>query len=215
MQNQFTTMSLNEIYRQWGPQIDDLSRKIAVKINYDFNLKGGELADDAVAKTWIAMPKLLKDYDPSICPLLPYLGQRINWLFMSEKRKNARRAEKEVLPFENESGEPDPCENHVDFEKFIESERKQNVRNALSKLLEEMPAGKHLDCLKAHVKQMQDESLDLPSVLNCSRQYVHILKKGIPAQVPAKLSAEIRELLHKDDTATIYGVKTKTKAYAS
>lgn len=209
MQKQPSSISLNEIYRQWGPQIDALSRKIALKVNYDFSLKGDELTDDAVAQTWIAMPKLLEGYDPSISPLLPYLGQRINWLFLSEKRKNARRSEREVAELENENGEPSHGESLVDYEKAVISERRENIHNALTKLIQEMPAGKHLDCLKAHVEQLQDESLDLPKRLSCTRQYVHILKKGIPGQVPLKLAEEIRDLLRTDDTASVYGVKTK------
>lgn len=215
MANQFSTMSMNEFYCVWGPQIDAMSRKIGSKINYDFTLKGDELGDDAVARAWIAIPKMLKEYDPSICPLLPYIGQRLNWLFQTEKRKNAKAAQHEVLPSDDSEGENSGLERHVDYEKYMRAERLESVRNALAALKLAMPSGKHRDCLVAYIKQLKDESLDPAKVLKCSRQYVHSLKKAIPGQVDSKLSGEIRDMLLRDDSSTVYAAKTVNKSFCS
>lgn len=215
MANQFSTMSMNEFYRVWGPQIDAMSRKIGAKTNYDFTLKGSELGDDAVARAWIAMPKMLKEYDPSICPLLPYIGQRLNWLFQTEKRKNAKRSQHEFLPSDSSESMTNSLESEVDYEDFVKAERNDYVRNALARLKEKMPAGKHRDCLLAHIKQLDDESVDMTKEMSCTRQYVHTLKKAIPNQVNPQLAAEIRDLLRRDDTATLYATKTISKAIYS
>jgi len=215
MANQFSTMSMNEFYRVWGPQIDEMTRKIGTKVNYDFSLKGSELTDDAVARAWIAMPKMLEEYDPSICPLMPYLGQRINWLLLSEKRKNAKRGQHEILPSENSEGFTNSLESDVDYEDFIKAERRDYIREALARLEKKMPAGKHRKCLQAHIAQLENEDMDLAKILTCSRQHVHNLKKAIPNQVDPQLAAEIREMLRRDDTATTYAVKTSAKTMYS
>lgn len=215
MTNKFSAMSMNEFYGMWGSKIDAMSRKIGAKVNYDFSLRGSELADDAVARAWIAMPKLLKEYDPSISPLLPYIGQRLNWLFMSEKRKNAAHAQREFLPVDDSEGMAENLESDVDYEIRAKAERAENIKNALAILKKSMPAGKHRDCLDAHIEQLENESLELTKVLDCSRQYVHLLKKGIPGQVSSKLAGEIRDLLRCDDSSIVYGTKTVNKSMAS
>lgn len=215
MANQFSTMSMNEFYGMWGSKIDAMSRKIGAKVNYDFSLSGSELADDAIARAWIAMPKILKEYDSSISPLLPYIGQRLNWLFMSEKRKNTKHAQHEFLPADDSDGLAESLESEFDHEAYAKSERAENIRNALVVLKNSMPAGKHRDCLDAYIEQLWDESLELTDVLDCSRQYVHALKKGIPGKVSPKLAGEIRDLLRRDDTFSVYGVKNVSKSMIS
>lgn len=215
MANQYSSMSMNEFYRVWGPQIDAMSRKIGAKVNYDFSLMGGELADDAVARAWIAMPKMLKEYDSSVCPLLPYIGQRLNWLFQTEKRKNAKHAQREFVPADDTEGVTNSLERDADNEKYMLAERCESVKNALAALKKALPSGKHRDCLVAHIRQLKDESLEPAKMMNCTRQYVHKLKKSIPDQIDSRLSGEIRELLRRDDTSAVYAVKTVNKSVCS
>lgn len=212
MANQFSTMSMNEFYGIWGSKIDAMSRKIGAKVDYDFNLKGRELADDAVARAWIAMPKMLKEYDSSISPLLPYIGQRLNWLFMSEKRKNTKHTQREYLPADDSERLAENLEGEVDHEAYAMSERAESVKNALAVLKKSMTASRYRDCLEAYIEQLEDESLELTKVLGCSRQNIHNLKKGIAGKVSPQLANEIRDLLRRDDSLTVYGAKTVNKS---
>lgn len=215
MNNPFSNMSLNDFYRQWGPQIDAMSRKIGMKVNYDFYLKGRELADDAVGRAWEAMPQMLAEYDPSITPLLPYLGQRLNWLFLTEKRKNAKRGEREILPGDSLDGFIDNLESDIDREKAYSAERRADIKNALKRLQTAMPDSKYSACLAANVAKFTDESIQPHKVLKCSRQYENALKRKILDQIPQALADEIRAMLHHDDSATVYGAKIKSKSLPS
>lgn len=80
---------------------------------------------------------------------------------------------------DDSEGMTNSLERDADREKYMLAERCESVKNAFAALKKAMPSGKHRDCLVARIKQLKDDSLELTTMMDCSCQHVHSIKKAI------------------------------------